>query len=98
MIIRIVKMTFRPEEVASFLERFEPRKDGIRHFEGCSYLQVLQDKNNPHIIFSHSYWTDEMALNNYRHSDFFRETWKFTKPKFAAPAEAWTLHNLHELK
>lgn len=98
MLIRIVKMTFRPEEVTSFLERFEPRKERIRSFEGCSYLQVLQDKEHPHIIFSHSHWENEAALNNYRHSDFFRETWSFTKPKFAAPAQAWSLTNLHELK
>lgn len=98
MIIRIVKMTFREEEIAPFLAKLATRQDRIRAFEGCSYLQVLQDKQHPNIIFSHSYWTDEAALNKYRTSAFFKETWQFTKPKFSDPAEAWTLQNLTELK
>lgn len=98
MIIRIVKMTFKAEFVDEFLANFEPRKERIRNFEGCHYLQVLRDKNNPNIIFSHSFWESEEALNKYRHSDFFNETWTFTKARFGAKPEAWSLEELHELK
>ncbi len=98
MIIRIVKMTFKEDFVTIFLKNLNGRKEKIRNFEGCHYLQVLQDKNNPNIIFSHSHWDDEAALNKYRYSDFFAETWTFSKKGFAAKPEAWTLNNLHELK
>ena len=98
MIIRFVKMTFQEEYVETFLSELDKRKERIRNFEGCSYLQVLQDVTDPRIVFSHSYWEDEAALDNYRHSDFFKETWSFTKSKFAEKPEAWSLENLHDLK
>ena len=98
MIIRIVKMTFREDFVDEFLARLDQRKQGIRDFDGCHYLQILQDKNHPNIIFSHSHWNSEEALNRYRHSDFFAETWTFTKSGFIAKPEAWSLDSLSELK
>lgn len=98
MIIRFVKMTFQEQYVEEFLAKLDERKERIRSFEGCQYLQILQDVNDQRIIFSHSYWDSEAALDNYRHSDFFQETWAFTKPKFAEKAEAWSMESLHELK
>jgi heme-degrading monooxygenase HmoA len=98
MIIRIVKMTFKAEEVESFKTFFENYKDQIRNFPGCQYLQVLQDNNRPEIIFSYSYWDTEADLNNYRNSELFSEIWPKTKAKFAAKAEAWSTHLLHDLK
>ena len=97
MLIRFVKMTFREEFVKDFLEELNKRKEQIRNFEGCNYLQVMQDIKDPCIIFSHSFWESEAALNKYRNSDFFKETWKLTKPGFAAKAEAWSVASLHEL-
>lgn len=98
MIIRFVKMTFHPEHVEAFLEKVNERKERIRQFEGCTYLQILQDVNNPCIIFSHSYWNSVEDLDNYRYSDFFKEIWTVSKEKFAAPPEAWSTQSLHELK
>lgn len=98
MIIRFVKMTFHPEYVEPFLKRVDERKERIRNFEGCTYLQILQDAHNPCVIFSHSYWNSEQDLDNYRYSDFFKEIWSASKQQFAAPPEAWTTNSLHELK
>lgn len=98
MIIRWVKMTFHEHEVIPFLEMLEGRQQKIRTFPGCLYLEVVQDVRYPNIIFSHSHWENEAALNAYRHSDFFKKTWSMTKPRFAAPAQAWTVQRLHELK
>lgn len=97
MLIRIVKMTFRPEVLADFLAHFEGHKEQIRQFEGCQYLQVLQDKDNPAIIFSYSYWESEAHLEAYRHSEFFRGVWSFTKQLFADKPQAWTVQRVHEL-
>lgn len=98
MIIRLVKLTFHPEYLATFLKEVEQRKESIRNFEGCTYLQILQDNKNPCIVFSHSYWNTEEDLNNYRHSDFFKEFWNSFKVNFAAAPEAWSTNSLHELK
>jgi len=97
MIIRLVKMTFNQEDVEPFLAELDKRKERIRNFDGCSFLEIFRDRKDPRIVFSHSYWESEDALNNYRYSDFFQETWTFTKAKFAAKPEAWTVDCLHRL-
>jgi len=83
MLIRIVRMTFRPEEVDAFLELFNTSKDRIRNFPGCSHLTLMKDYTADNIFSTYSIWKDEEALNNYRHSALFAEVWKHTKSKFA---------------
>jgi len=97
MIIRFVKLTFQEEYVAGFLELVNQRKERIRNFKGCTYLQIVQDIHQPNIIFSHSHWDSEADLNNYRNSEFFGGIWRETKPKFSAKAEAWSVENIYEL-
>ena len=46
MFTRIVKMEFKKEKIPTFLINFEKVKEKIRAFEGCSYLELYQDKNN----------------------------------------------------
>ena len=57
MITRIVKMTFREEEIEAFQQLFEARKDLIRNFEGCTHLQLWQGKHNPAVFFTYSHGT-----------------------------------------
>ena len=97
MIIRIVKMTFKQEEIASFKLLFEERKLLIRNFEGCTHLELWQDKTHSNIFFTYSWWDSEEHLNNYRTSHFFDDTWMLTKQKFAAKPEAWTVEMIHSL-
>jgi heme-degrading monooxygenase HmoA len=89
MITRIVKMTFRVDEIEAFLQLFEERKELIRNFEGCTH--------NPALFFTYSLWDSEEHLNQYRASHFFDDTWALTKQKFAAKPEAWTLEQRHIL-
>jgi len=91
MIIRIVKMVFRPEETEAFQNLFNERKSLIRNFEGCTHLELWQDKNEPNIFFTYSWWDTEEHLEQYRKSDFFDDTWTQTKKLFAAKPEAWTV-------
>jgi heme-degrading monooxygenase HmoA len=70
MVIRIVKMVFRPEEITAFKALFESRKSMIRNFEGCTHLELWQDKQHPAIFFTYSWWQSEEYLNNYRESLF----------------------------
>jgi heme-degrading monooxygenase HmoA len=97
MVIRIVKMVFRPEEITAFKALFESRKSMIQNFEGCTHLELWQDKQHPAIFFTYSWWQSEELLHNYRDSNFFDETWAITKAKFAAKPEAWTVEALHQL-
>ena len=97
MIKRIVKMTFREEAVQSFVaDVFEQSKVHIRAFEGCRHMELLQHKSRPNILFTLSIWEDEDALNAYRASALFADTWAKTKALFAEKAEAWTLELIDE--
>ncbi|MCW3085151.1 MAG: antibiotic biosynthesis monooxygenase [Bacteroidetes bacterium] len=91
MIIRIVKMTFVPEKVNDFLEIFNTSKLLIRHFEGCTHLELLNDINQPNIFFTYSHWQQESDLNNYRDSQLFAGVWARTKILFNAKPEAWSV-------
>lgn len=97
MIIRIVKMTFKPEHVEDFKQVFDASKNKIKQRQGCQYLSLLQDKNNTSLFFTYSYWDNENALNEYRNSELFGEIWPKTKALFAKSPEAWTLNQNHEL-
>lgn len=91
MLIRIVRMTFRPEEVDAFLQLFEQTKEKIRHFEGCSHLELMRDYNATNVFSTYSKWHSEEDLNNYRASALFAEVWKDTKSKFAEKPIAFSL-------
>jgi heme oxygenase (mycobilin-producing) len=97
MIIRVVKMVFREDEVASFQQLFAERRSLIRHFEGCTHLELWQDEKKPTIFFTYSWWDSEEHLDNYRSSHFFDDTWRQTKIKFAEKPEAWTVRSVASL-
>lgn len=88
MLIRIVRLTFQPTKLDTFLDHFDAVAPRIRDVEGCQRLALWQDVRFPTICTTHSHWTDEAALQAYRKSDLFRTTWAEVKPWFAAPPEA----------
>jgi heme-degrading monooxygenase HmoA len=91
MIKRIVQLTLEPEFIEEFKVFFEARKATINSFEGCTFLELWQDVQEPHKFFTHSIWQSEDHLNRYRNSAFFKETWIQTKAMFAEKAQAWTV-------
>ena len=82
MLLRTVRMTFKPEEVATFLSIFESSKSKIRNFEGCLHLELHQDYHQPNIYSTYSKWEDDLALDRYRTSALFKEVWSKTKVLF----------------
>lgn len=96
MIKRIVQMTFDPRHTGAFRQLFEERQDQIRNFEGCTFLELWQDIQEPNIFFTHSTWVSENALNHYRNSAFFKDTWMHTKALFATKAQAWSVAIISE--
>ncbi|MCC6413876.1 MAG: antibiotic biosynthesis monooxygenase [Saprospiraceae bacterium] len=92
MIKRIVRMHFRPDGVEPFLKDvFEDSKDKIRAFPGCRHRELMQQTNNPNVLYTFSIWDDEAALERYRNSDLFKTTWIRTKVLFEEKAHAWTV-------
>ena len=97
MFVRIVKMRFQDDKIAVFLEKFDTIKEKIRAFEGNQFLELYQDKNDPRIFFTYSYWNSEEDLEKYRHSELFKEVWAFTKAFFSDKPEAWSVDKLVSL-
>jgi quinol monooxygenase YgiN len=88
VLIRIVRMTFRPDAVELFLQQFDEVAPQIRRFEGCEHLELWTDTRFPNCCTTCSHWVDEDALDAYRDSKLFRSTWDTVKPLFAAPPQA----------
>lgn len=91
MIVRIVKMVFLPEQVQAFVQLFDERKERIRNFKGCHHLELWRESGKENIFFTYSHWESGQALDHYRFSEFFKETWGLTKALFAQKAEAWSV-------
>jgi autoinducer 2-degrading protein len=97
MFVRIVKLSFHQENIPAFLENFELFKSQIRNFSGNRLLELYQDKSNPSVFFTYSYWESEDDLENYRKSALFNEVWNFTKQLFNDKPEAWSVDKVASL-
>ena len=91
MFVRIVKMSFHEDKISNFLENFEVIKQKIRNASGNRLLELYQDKTDPCIFFTYSYWETEQDLENYRNSELFFEIWTDTKKLFNKKPEAWSV-------
>ena len=92
MLIRIVKLTFKPENIASFERIFESSKSKILAFPGCTFLELYQDINHSNVFFTYSFWENESNLEAYRNSDFYKDVWQTTKTLFSDKPEAWSVN------
>lgn len=98
MFVRIVKMSFEPSKTELFLENFNTKKQSIRNFKGCRFLELYRDKNNPNIFFTYSYWETEADLENYKKSSLFQGVWANTKIWFNKKPEAWSVDKIVSLE
>ncbi|MCL6266206.1 putative quinol monooxygenase [Flagellimonas myxillae] len=94
MLVRIVKLTFKPENIPSFERIFQASRPKILEFEGCNLVEGYQDLKNPCVFFTYSHWERESNLENYRNSAFFKEVWAKTKLLFDDKPEAWSVQKL----
>ena len=84
-------MSFDAEKIQDFLSTFNAHKEKIKNFNGCTHLELLQDKNNHHVFFTYSHWNNEQDLENYKNSDLFKNVWSKTKILFNDKPAAWSL-------
>jgi heme-degrading monooxygenase HmoA len=90
-------MTFKEAKIVEFLAFLEENKSKIRNFPACEMVEILQEKENPAVIMTHSHWKSEVDLENYRHSDLFNYVWANTKFHFNAKPEAYSMLSLDKL-
>lgn len=94
MIIRIVKMTFIPEQINTFMEIFTGAQNKIEAFPGCKGVDLTRDLRQPNIFITISIWDSLESLDNYRHSELFISTWAATKVLFSERPDAWSLDKI----
>lgn len=97
MIVRLVRMTFLPAEIANFQRMFEDWRHRIIAFPGCQRLDLLHSESDPCVFFTHSEWADASDLQAYRDSELFNQVWPKVKLLFAVPALAWSLQREHTM-
>ena len=83
-------MTFKQEEVGSFLALFDQVKSKIRSFEGCQHLELWQDYNESNVFLTYSIWDTQDHLDHYRFSELFKDTWSKTKVMFSEKPKAFS--------
>ncbi len=96
-LVRIVRMTFQENQVATFLANFDRNKKKIRAFEGCYHLELWRDAHQENIFCTYSHWESEEHLNAYRDSDLFKEVWANTKILFAEKPQAFSVFKQEEV-
>ena len=94
MIKRIVKMSFKPENIEEFKTLFNSKKEMIAAVEGCSHVELLQDANNDNVFFTYSLWKDVSYIEAYRQSELFISVWAKTKVLFNDKPQAWSLKGI----
>ncbi len=97
MIVRVVKMHFRPDQTDRFLFILHENIDKIRQFPGCIQVQVLRDTTDPALFMTYSHWESEEDLQRYRRSELFLSVWTRTKQLFDRRPEAWSLEDIDHL-
>ena len=97
MIIRIVRMHFTEAGVEEFLQIFNAHKEAIRHFPGCTHLQLLKDTSDPNTYTTLSHWNAPADLENYRKSELFGSVWGRVKTLFSERTQAFSLDKFIEL-
>jgi quinol monooxygenase YgiN len=96
-VVRIVTMSFKPERVEDFLALFDERSGQIRSFPGCMELDLVQSTKSESVFSTISIWSSEDALEAYRSSTMFEETWAKTKEMFAERPSARTYRTIRRV-
>lgn len=90
-IIRIVRMTFQPDQCSEFESLFDSVRQKILSMPGCSSLSLKRDASQSNVYYTLSHWDSEESLHAYRHSPLFQQTWALTKAMFADNPQAFSL-------
>lgn len=90
-ILRIVRLSFVEEEIATFIKIFNESQPKIEAFEGCISVQLKKDYHHNNIFYTISHWENHEALDKYRESELFKTTWTKTKALFNDKPQVFSL-------
>jgi quinol monooxygenase YgiN len=93
MITRIVRLSFKPEQLNNFIVIFNTNVESIKQFEGCKSVKLMQDADLINVLYTYSTWDSVECLNNYRSSALFNQVWLQTKRLFNDKPFAYSLSN-----
>ena len=96
MLLRTVRMTFRPDCLDDFLALFREARPRIAAAPGCRHLELWQDARFTNVLTTYSEWDGPDDLEAYRRSDLFKQTWARTTPLFAAAPVARSQRRLED--
>ena len=92
---RIVRMTLKNEDALQAFQNIyakrNPYKNGVA---GCLSVEILRDINESNICYTLSEWETNEALEEYRNSAYFKQTWPMVKALLSKRAEAYSLETL----
>ncbi|MEZ4910360.1 MAG: antibiotic biosynthesis monooxygenase family protein [Saprospiraceae bacterium] len=91
MLVRIVRMSFKEENVKEFIEIFNTSQPFILAFEGCLDVKLYRDQSQNNVYYTKSIWIRHEALEKYRNSELFKTTWSKTKILFDHRPQAFSL-------
>lgn len=88
---RVVRLCFKAEQTPVFEQIFDESKEKIRARPGCLHLELGRDARDARVYYTISHWVDEKALEDYRSSKLFEETWAKTKILFEEKPMAFSI-------
>jgi len=65
-------MVYAPEKTQDFKNLFNQTYPHIRNFDGCRFLELYEDKEQPNTFYTISKWDNSEHLEEYRKSNLFR--------------------------
>lgn len=84
-------MSFERDRCADFESLYQSVCQKILAMSGCLSLTLKKDATHQNVYYTVSTWASLEALDAYRHSPLFKETWATTKSMFDQKAEAYSL-------
>lgn len=98
MITRIVRLTLKDESSQNdFRALYASRNPMNRGVSGCLEVKIMKDINENNVYYTVSKWTTNEALENYRSSAYFKETWPMVKSTLASKTKVFTMEEVVEL-
>ena len=84
-------MEFSLDKVEEFHQLFDSVQPKILAFDGCHHVELYGDDHHANVFYTFSKWDHAEALENYRKSPFFEDTWSKTKKLFNGKPQAFAL-------
>jgi heme-degrading monooxygenase HmoA len=88
MLHRIVRLNLREDATDEFLRIYEEVGPRIRSFPGCRHVELWVNREDPLRLATYSVWDGPEALEGYRTSDQFLQTWSRVRLLLADRASA----------